>query len=100
VATDGEVSLVRCEPITGRTHQIRVHLSASGWPILGDEVYGAPDDSIARQALHAWRVTLPHPVTGDYLQFESRVPPDMLRLCPPLWLTSAAVSSRSETHVV
>jgi 23S rRNA pseudouridine1911/1915/1917 synthase len=82
MGTDGGVSLVRCEPVTGRTHQIRVHLSASGWPILGDEIYGAPDDSIARHALHAWRVTLPHPVTNDRLQFESPLPPDMRRLCP------------------
>jgi 23S rRNA pseudouridine1911/1915/1917 synthase len=81
-ATDGTVSLVRCEPITGRTHQIRVHLSASGWPILGDRVYGEPDDSITRQALHAWRVVLPHPVRGNHLEFESPLPLDIGRLCP------------------
>jgi 23S rRNA pseudouridine1911/1915/1917 synthase len=98
MGTDGGVSLVRCAPVTGRTHQIRVHLSVSGWPILGDEVYGAPDDSIARQALHAWRVTLPHPVTGGHLQFESPLPADMLRLCPKGQTPSQLVTS--EPHVV
>jgi 23S rRNA pseudouridine1911/1915/1917 synthase len=70
-------SIVRCEPVTGRTHQIRVHLAASGWPILGDRVYGEPDARIARQALHAWRVTLPHPITRQPLEFEAEIPDDM-----------------------
>ena len=48
--------MVRCELVTGRTHQIRVHLAARGWPIVGDRVYGATDSRITRQALHAWRV--------------------------------------------
>jgi 23S rRNA pseudouridine1911/1915/1917 synthase len=76
LAGDGRRSLVSCELITGRTHQIRVHLAASGWPIVGDRVYGTADDRIERQALHAWRLTLPHPVTGVRLQFEAPVPGD------------------------
>jgi 23S rRNA pseudouridine1911/1915/1917 synthase len=70
-------SLVRCEPVTGRTHQIRVHLSARGWPIVGDPVYGKPDVMIARQALHAWRVTLPHPMTRQRLEFVVPLPDDV-----------------------
>lgn len=70
-------SVVQCELVTGRTHQIRVHLSAAGWPILGDEVYGKPDARIARQALHAWRVALPHPATRQRIEFESPLPDDM-----------------------
>jgi len=70
-------ALVRCELVTGRTHQIRVHLSARGWPIVGDRVYGTADDRIGRQALHAWRVTMPHPVTGVNVSFEAPLPPDM-----------------------
>ena len=74
------LSLVRCELVTGRTHQIRVHLASSGWPILGDRVYGEPDDRIARQALHAWRISLPHPVTREGLTIEAPVPADMQAL--------------------
>ncbi len=77
LSSNREHSIVRCELMTGRTHQIRVHLAASGWPILGDKVYGQPDPLIARQALHAWRVALPHPVTRQPLAFEAPVPDDM-----------------------
>jgi 23S rRNA-/tRNA-specific pseudouridylate synthase len=65
--------------VTGRTHQIRVHLAARGWPIAGDCVYGIADERMTRQALHAWRVTLPHPVTGMSLDIEAPVPPDLKR---------------------
>ena len=74
-------SIVRCELVTGRTHQIRVHLAARGWPILGDRVYGAPDENITRQALHAWRVSLLHPITRQPLEFEAPIPADMRHLC-------------------
>jgi len=74
-------SIVRCELVTGRTHQIRVHLAARGWPILGDRVYGTPDENIARQALHAWRVSLPHPITRQPLELEAPIPADMRHLC-------------------
>ena len=72
----GRHSLVACELVTGRTHQIRVHLAESGWPIVGDRVYGAASTAISRQALHSWRLALPHPVTGEPLQFEAPVPGD------------------------
>ena len=72
----GDLSLVRCELMTGRTHQIRVHLSARGWPIAGDRLYGGRPDPIARQALHAWRVSLFHPVTREALVIEAPVPQD------------------------
>jgi 23S rRNA pseudouridine1911/1915/1917 synthase len=70
-------SLLECELMTGRTHQIRVHLAASGWPIVGDAVYGSPDPLIARQALHAWRVTFLHPATRTPLEVEAPLPVDM-----------------------
>ena len=73
-------ALVRCELVTGRTHQIRVHLSARGWPIVGDRVYGSADVRISRQALHAWRVSMPHPVTRVAMTFEARVPVDITSL--------------------
>jgi 23S rRNA pseudouridine1911/1915/1917 synthase len=77
VSTHGAHSMVRCELVTGRTHQIRVHLAARGWPIIGDQVYGEANAWIARQALHAWRVTLPHPITRQPLELEAPLPEDM-----------------------
>jgi 23S rRNA pseudouridine1911/1915/1917 synthase len=77
LAHEHELSLVRCELVTGRTHQIRVHLASRGWPIVGDRVYGSPHDRIARQALHAWRVMLPHPITGEPLTIEAPIPEDI-----------------------
>jgi RluA family pseudouridine synthase len=74
---DGRSFLVRCELLTGRTHQIRVHLGASGWPIVGDPVYGQASDRISRQALHAWRVTFSHPATREPLTLTSPMPADM-----------------------
>jgi 23S rRNA pseudouridine1911/1915/1917 synthase len=72
---------------TGRTHQIRVHLSQAGHPICGDILYGQASPFIARQALHAGHLTLAHPRSGVPLQFDVSLPPDMLKLLeklPPL----------------
>jgi 23S rRNA pseudouridine1911/1915/1917 synthase len=80
VAAANGFAAVRCELVTGRTHQIRVHLASSGWPILGDSVYGEPYEGLTRQALHAWRVTLPHPVSREPLEIRSNIPPDLQRL--------------------
>jgi 23S rRNA pseudouridine1911/1915/1917 synthase len=77
ISVSGHVSLVRCELVTGRTHQIRVHLAASGWPIIGDTCYGVADDRITRPALHSWRVRLRHPVTGEELEVTAPMPQDM-----------------------
>lgn len=84
------LSLLRCRLITGRMHQIRVHLAARGWPIVGDSTYSPPrwaemaDAKLAgalqafpRQALHAWRVAFVHPVTHERLTIESPVPADI-----------------------
>jgi 23S rRNA-/tRNA-specific pseudouridylate synthase len=76
----GDLSLVRCELVTGRTHQIRVHLSTRGWPIAGDRLYGGGTDLITRQALHAWRVSLPHPLTRQPLVVEAPPPQDFNRI--------------------
>jgi 23S rRNA pseudouridine1911/1915/1917 synthase len=77
------LSLVRCELVTGRTHQIRVHLTSAGWPIVGDPLYGVTDSTIARQALHSWRVRLPHPVTRHAIELEAPIPNDMRSLIGP-----------------
>ena len=71
--------LVRCTLHTGRTHQIRVHMASIGHPLLGDITYGAPAGSaIGRQALHACRLTLDHPLRGTPLVFDAPLPSDML----------------------
>ena len=77
LSTVNGYSLIRCELVTGRTHQIRVHLAARGWPIAGDGSYGEAHPALTRQALHAWRVTLPHPVTRAPLQLEAPLPRDL-----------------------
>ena len=77
LSTTNGCSLVRCELITGRTHQIRVHLAARGWPIAGDATYGAAHPAVTRQALHAWRIALPHPITRELMEIEAPVPPDL-----------------------
>ncbi|MFC6591117.1 RluA family pseudouridine synthase [Deinococcus lacus] len=72
------LALVQCEPRTGRTHQIRVHLAHLGSPILGDMVYGRASQVIGRQALHAWQLTVPHPVSGAPLNLCAPPPDDLL----------------------
>jgi 23S rRNA pseudouridine1911/1915/1917 synthase len=62
---------------TGRTHQIRVHLAAIGLPVVGDPIYGIADEQLKRQFLHAWRLAFPHPVTGDLVEVESPLPPEL-----------------------
>ncbi len=72
-------ALVEAYPKTGRTHQIRVHLSALGFPILADRLYGAGEtDSIARPALHACSLTILHPDTGKRINFSSDPPNDFI----------------------
>ena len=82
---------VACRLETGRTHQIRVHLSSRGAPCLGDPTYGSgppaepvrraiAEAGLTRQALHAAVLGFVHPVTGETLRFESPLPPDMARL--------------------
>jgi RluA family pseudouridine synthase len=72
-------ALVEAYPKTGRTHQVRVHLSALGFPILGDTLYDASEtDLIARPALHATELTLTHPVSGKRLNFTAKPPNDFL----------------------
>lgn len=61
-------------PVTGRSHQLRVHLAALGHPILGDELYASPDAQGPRLLLHATRLALPHPVSGEALEFASPPP--------------------------
>ena len=93
-------ALMECRLLTGRTHQIRVHLAHIGHPLIGDPLYGTrsgrsvarsgpPGTAIAgfpRQALHAKVLGFSHPATGDRLRFESQLPCDMARLIANLEL--------------
>ena len=85
LATRSGYSTVRCRLITGRTHQIRVHLAAKGWPIVGDAIYGEPA-LLPRQALHSWTVSLRHPTTGQQLSIEAPLPDDLRRVARELGL--------------
>jgi 23S rRNA pseudouridine1911/1915/1917 synthase len=104
-AADGApVTLLACHPRTGRQHQIRAHLHHAGLPLVGDKIYG-PDEGIfdrftrhemtdddrtalrlPRQALHAWRLELPHPKTGVRLALETPLPADLAEF----WAACAA----------
>ncbi len=68
--------LVEARPVTGRKHQIRVHLADAGLGIFGDEIYGSASGRATRLMLHAVRLALPHPVSGEPLVIESRYPRD------------------------
>jgi 23S rRNA pseudouridine1911/1915/1917 synthase len=88
LGTAGTTSLLACTLETGRTHQVRVHLSEQGWPILGDALYarrghkvpaslrGLVDESGARPLLHAWILAFDHPRTGDRTVLTAPPPPD------------------------
>ncbi|KAL4544365.1 hypothetical protein Ndes2437B_g02138 [Nannochloris sp. 'desiccata'] len=69
-------ALIRCEPLTGRTHQIRVHLAHAGHPILGDDLYGVMGPWLDRQALHAASLSLQHPRLNSSLTVEAPLPKD------------------------
>jgi len=80
--------LVQCTLHTGRTHQIRVHMSHLGHALLGDAVYGgAPLGVMTRQALHAWRLAFEHPITGQRIDLTSALPADMAQAMQNLGLS-------------
>lgn len=70
-------SLVSLQLETGRTHQIRIHLKHLGFPLVGDYLYNSDMEYISRQALHSFRLSFPHPITGEVMDFTAPLPEDM-----------------------
>ena len=77
LATDGEITLVRLWLETGRTHQIRVHMSWLGFPLAGDTMYGTDETVLPRHALHCTEMAFTHPLTGERVELHSPLPSDM-----------------------
>jgi 23S rRNA pseudouridine1911/1915/1917 synthase len=108
-ADGAPVALLACHPETGRQHQIRAHLHHAGLLLVGDKIYGHDEGifdrftrremtdadrvrlRLARQALHAWRLELPHPVTRERVALEAPLPPDLAAF----WDACTALSVRS-----
>ncbi|MBO5159422.1 MAG: RluA family pseudouridine synthase [Lachnospiraceae bacterium] len=80
VEKNEKYSLAKIWLETGRTHQIRVHMNAIGYPLPGDFLYHPDFSEIGRQALHSWRLEFMHPVTGALMKFEQPLPEDMRKL--------------------
>lgn len=80
IKSDGCRSLVKLRLKTGRTHQIRVHLSHIGHPLCGDFLYGNECDDIDRPALHSYKISLVHPISSKRLELESPLPDDISKL--------------------
>lgn len=90
VAQGEDCTLLRFRLETGRTHQIRVHMTHSGHPLLGDTLYGSDESRIARQALHCKDIFFTHPVTEKPMHITCDFPQDMKEVipCPHLQLTT------------
>ncbi len=73
-------SLVSLILETGRTHQIRIHMKHLGYPLIGDYLYNPDMERIQRQALHAWKLSFVHPITGEKMQFTAPLPEDMAKV--------------------
>jgi 23S rRNA pseudouridine1911/1915/1917 synthase len=76
----GDYSFVLCRLLSGRTHQIRVHLQHLGHPIVGDKLYGRHSRQFERHMLHAWRLGFTHPVLENWFEFEAEIPHEFISL--------------------
>ena len=89
--------LILASPVTGRTHQLRAHFAAIGHPLLGDTLYGAESPFIDRQALHAMRLSFPHPVTGSPLTVTAPLPADLAAAIEAVFGEVPEIPALSET---
>jgi 23S rRNA pseudouridine1911/1915/1917 synthase len=93
----GNYTLIHFQLETGRTHQIRVHSTHMGHPIVGDPVYSSGRSvgvNLPGQALHAWRLRLQHPVSGEWIEATAPVPPAFSKLLDVLRLRAASLTPR------
>ena len=90
----GELSLLCLTPETGRTHQLRVHLTSLGHPLYGDGLYGHEQNDLDRPALHAAKLVFPDPVTGDMVEVCAPLPQDLDRLIAEKMGQEAAALAR------
>lgn len=81
LASGTGAALVLCEPITGRTHQIRVHMASIGHPLAGDPLYGGHTGAIGRHALHCAALRFHDPLTGELISTLCELPPDLAQCC-------------------
>lgn len=79
-AVSPEISWIGCRLHTGRTHQIRVHCAAFGYPLLGDDLYGGSLQYMSRQALHAGKICFVHPISGEYISITAPLPECMMAI--------------------
>lgn len=98
-AQGGPIALLECRLDTGRTHQIRVHLSSIGHPIVGDELYGGRREAIGRQALHAWRLGLVDPAGGNAVHWSSAPPADMAMLARSVGIDAGELCARLDREI-
>jgi 23S rRNA pseudouridine1911/1915/1917 synthase len=91
-AASADMTLVEAQIFTGRTHQIRVHFAGLGHPVVGDAVYGHRSPLIDRQCLHAWRLGLHLPGTGEWRVFVAPPPPDFLTALERAGFASAVLA--------